>query len=128
MSNLYNYYLTNTNIKLFDNNHQHMKDINKLIKYIETLLNGEYVNNSLESYSTMLYDSDKQVDDIIIQNITDNIYTSERHYVPLIDINTETKIMKKEFLIPNDYISQVYFASISVLGLFILYRLVEKSK
>lgn len=76
-----------------------------------------------------------------------NIQSSETHYVTLADINNmdpcsfpnrknpltgqgckETFETNGEILMPDDPIAQIYFASLGVLGLFILYRLMEKSR
>jgi hypothetical protein len=86
---------------------------------------------------------------ITMQTITnDNVKSSETHYVTLADITsmdpctfpngTNPVTGKKckeafqssqpEILIPDDPLAQLYFASLGVLGLFILYRLMEKSR
>jgi hypothetical protein len=86
---------------------------------------------------------------ITMQTITsDNVKSSESHYVTLADITSmdpctfsngknpvtgqkckETfQTYNNEILMPDDPLAQLYFASIGVLGLFILYRLMEKSK
>lgn len=79
---------------------------------------------------------------------TDNIKSSESHYVTLADIQnmdpctfsdgknpvtgkkcTETfQNLQPEVLMPSDPLAQVYFSSLGVVGLFILYRLMEKSQ
>ena len=85
---------------------------------------------------------------ITMQTITnDNIKSSETNYVTLADItsmdactfsngiNPVTKVKCKEafqssqpeIIMPDDPLAQVYFGSLGVLGLFILYRLMEKS-
>jgi hypothetical protein len=87
---------------------------------------------------------------ITMQTITnDNIKSSETHYVTLADITSmdpctfsngknpatgkkcvetfQNKI-QPEILMPDDPLAELYFASLGVLGLFILYRLMEKSK
>lgn len=85
---------------------------------------------------------------ITMQTITsDNAKSSETHYVTLADITSmdpcifpdkknpvtgnkcrETFQTNDEILMPDDPLAQIYFASLGVLGLFILYRLMEKSK
>jgi hypothetical protein len=85
---------------------------------------------------------------ITMQTITsDNVKSSESHYVTLADITSmdpcsfsdgknpvtgkkciETFQSNSELLIPDDPLAQLYFASLGVLGLFILYRLMEKSR
>ena len=85
---------------------------------------------------------------ITMQTITnDNIKSSETNYVTLADItsmdactfsngiNPVTKVKCKEafqssqpeIIMPDDPLAQVYFGSLGILGLFILYRLMEKS-
>jgi len=80
---------------------------------------------------------------------TDNVKSSETNYVTLADIqnmdpctftdgkNPVTGQQCKEafhinsdseMLIPDDPLAQLYFASLCVLGLFILYRLMDKSR
>jgi len=76
-----------------------------------------------------------------------NIQSSETHYVTLVDINNmdpcsfpnrknpltgqgcrETFENSEEILMPTDPLAQLYFASLGVIGLLILYRLMEKSR
>jgi hypothetical protein len=77
-----------------------------------------------------------------------NAKSSETHYVTLADIgNTDPcsfpngknpvngqscrqtfQNMEDEILMPDDPLAQIYFASLGVLGLLILYRLMEKSR
>ena len=85
---------------------------------------------------------------ITMQTITnDNIKSSETNYVTLADItsmdactfsngiNPVTKVKCKEafqssqpeIIMPDDPLAQVYFGILGILGLFILYRLMEKS-
>jgi hypothetical protein len=92
---------------------------------------------------------------ITMQTITsDNVKSSESHYVTLTDITDmdpcifsdgknpvtgqkcketfQNKIdsfqNKMETIIPDDPVAQLYFASVGIVGLFILYRLMEKSR
>ena len=80
---------------------------------------------------------------------TDNIKSSETHYVTLTDISNmdpcsfsdkKNPVSKKkcketfdndnrnpEIIIPDDILAQIYFASLGVVGIYILYRLMEKS-
>jgi len=86
---------------------------------------------------------------ITMQTITsDNVKSSETHYVTLADISNmdpcsfsngknpvngqsckETFQIRSqpEVLMPDDPLAQLYFTSLGVVGLFILYRLMEKS-
>lgn len=86
---------------------------------------------------------------ITMQTISnDNSTSSETHYVTLVDISnmdpcsfpnktnpiTKQKCketfqsMQPEVFLPEDGVSQVYFASLSVIGLIVLYKLMESSK
>ena len=78
----------------------------------------------------------------------DNARSSETHYVTLADISNmdpcsfpdkknpvngkncrETfQNIENEVLMPDDPLAQLYFASLGVLGLLILYRIMEKSR
>lgn len=85
---------------------------------------------------------------ITMQTITsNNVNSSETHYVTLSDISNidpctfpnkknpvsgqkcrESFENNNEIIMPGDPLAQVYFASLGVVGLFILYRLMEKSR
>jgi hypothetical protein len=88
---------------------------------------------------------------ITMQTITtDNVKSSETNYVTLADIQNmdpcifpnrknpvtgqqcretfQTNNNNGEVMMPDDPLAQLYFASLGVLGLFILYRLMEKSR
>jgi hypothetical protein len=85
---------------------------------------------------------------ITMQTISvNNAKSSETHYVTLADIGNmdpcnfsngknpvtgkncrETFKNNDEAIMPDDPLAQIYFASLGVLGLFILYRLMEKSR
>jgi len=93
---------------------------------------------------------------ITMQTITtDNAKSSETHYVTLTDIASMDPCMfsdnknpvtgkqcketflnrmqpqmlnETEYMIPDDPLAQLYFASLGALGLFILYRLMEKER
>jgi hypothetical protein len=77
----------------------------------------------------------------------DNSKSSETHYVTISDISNmdpcsfpngqnpitgkgcqETFQNNEEQLMPDDPLAQIYFASLGILGLFILYRLMEKAR
>jgi len=91
--------------------------------------------------NAFLYPTSQQ---ITIQTITnDNTKSSESHYATLADIDHSTfsnpvtgkKCVEKfqnkiqpEVLMPDDPLAELYFASLGLLGLFILYRLMEKSR
>jgi hypothetical protein len=81
---------------------------------------------------------------------TDNIKSTETHYITLADISNmdpcsfsdkKNPISKKkcketfenynsnnEIIIPDDPLAQIYFASLGVVGIYILYRLMKKSR
>lgn len=109
--------------------------------------------NVLNPYSIMrafLSGSTPPCQQITMQTITNNnVKSSETHYVTLSDItsmdpcsfsNGKNPVSGQtckeafqsnnstEILMPDDPLAQMYFASLGVLGLFILYRLMEKSR
>jgi hypothetical protein len=87
---------------------------------------------------------------ITMQTITtDNVKSSETNYVTLADITSMDPCTfsdgknpvngkqcvetfqtnnNSEVMMPDDPLAQLYFGSLGVLGLFILYRLMEKSR
>lgn len=107
--------------------------------------------NALNPFSIMrafLSGATPPCQQITLQTITsDNVKSSETHYVTLADItsmdpcifpnkiNPVTKQKCKEafenlnpeITFPDDPLAQLYFASLGVVGLFILYRFMEKS-
>lgn len=116
-------------------NRQTSKDINSLIKYMESLVNR---NNNIDTNDTslgfltsFLYVQNPQWYTITMQTLDDdNVNSSESHYVTLVDkepINDDV-FEEDVIMMPRDPIAQLYFASLGVLGLFILYRLMEKSR
>jgi hypothetical protein len=118
------------------------------------LIPGSMENlNVLNPFAIMrafLSGSNPPCQQITMQTITnDNIKSSETHYVTLADITSmdpctfsngknpvtgrkckESFQIKSEpeIIIPDDPLAQLYFASLGVVGLFILYRLMEKSR
>jgi hypothetical protein len=109
--------------------------------------------NVLNPFAIMrafLSGSTPQCQQITMQTITtDNVTSSETHYVTLADIKsmdpcifpnntnpvtgakckeTFQNFSEPEVLMPDDPLAQLYFASLGVVGLFILYRLMEKSR
>jgi hypothetical protein len=141
MTNLYQEVPTNSgsgvyNIKtpdvnVIDNNVKKpiAKDINDLIQYMETLVFGKSKKKHLESYSSP-NSASKQITMKTIEG--DNENSSETHYFPLVDINSihreNFQNNGEDFILPEDPLAQLYFASLGLLGLFIFYRLMEKSK
>jgi hypothetical protein len=115
-----------------ENNRHSSKDINRLIEHMELLVNG---NNEVKEndkplgfLTSFLYPKSQTV---TIQTLADdNINPSENHYVTLIDnenVNKNT-FQEDKYVMPCDPVAQLYFATLGVLGLFILYRLMEKSR
>lgn len=111
-------------------------DINDLIQYVESLLSGKsnrHLENKFESFLLLdsFWPSSKPQHKISVETVlSDNEHSSETHYAPLVDIYTvgrENFHNYNEDFLPDDPLAQVYLASLGILGLFILYRLMEKS-
>ena len=108
------------------------------------------VLNPFAILRAFLSGSNPPCQNITMQTITtDNVRSSEAHYVTLADItNLDPCIFpdkknpatgqkcketfktngEPEILMPADPLAQLYFASLGVVGLFILYRIMEKSR
>jgi hypothetical protein len=111
--------------------------------------------NALNPFAIMqsfLSGSTPPCQELTMQTINnDNLKSSETHYVSLVDIenmdpcifadkkNPRTKATCNETfknriadnaspLLPEDPLAQLYFASLAGVGIYILYRLMEKSK
>jgi hypothetical protein len=118
------------------------KDINKLIEHMELLVNGkereEKQNTPLGFLTNFLYGSNPPYQSITIKTISDeNANSSESHYVTLVDkeddnsdsdSDSDSDSEHDEPLMPGDPVAQLYFATLGAFGLFILYRLMEKSR
>jgi len=114
------------------------KDINKLIEHMELLVNGKENDTSLGFFTNFLYGSKCPYQSITIQTVSDDIVSSpESHYLTLVDKETDNIFddtssddtsSNHEPVMPGDPIAQLYFATLGVFGLFILYRLMEKSR
>jgi len=114
------------------------KDINKLIEHMELLVNGKENDTSLGFFTNFLYGSNSPYQSITIQTVGDDIVSSpESHYLTLVDKETDNIFddassddtsSDHEPVMPGDPIAQLYFATLGVFGLFILYRLMEKSR
>ncbi len=125
-----------------ETNRHTSKDINKLIEHMELLLNGnnkaEKTDTSLGFFTNFLYGSNSPYQSITIQTINDdNMSSPESHYLTLVDKETDNIFddsssddtsSDHETVMPGDPIAQLYFATLGVFGLFILYRLMEKSR
>ena len=111
------------------------------------------VLNPFAIMQSFLSGSTPPCQELTMQTInTDNLKSSETHYVTLVDIKNmdpcifpdkrnplvkdsvcretfQTGVSKNaESVLPDDPLAQVYFASLAGVGLYILYRLMEKSK
>lgn len=107
------------------------------------------VLNPFAIMRSFLSGSTPPCDTITMETISvDNARSSETHYVTLADISNidpcsfpdgknpvngrpcrqTFQNMGEEIEMPDDPLAQIYFASLGVLGLFILYRIMEKSK
>jgi hypothetical protein len=104
--------------------------------------------NTLNPFAIMqsfLSGSTPDCQEITMKTIdVNNNNSSESHFVTLVDIknidpcsfndkkNPITNAKCKETFevanMPDDYISQLYFASLSILGVYILYRVIEKTQ
>ena len=130
-----------------ETNRHTSKDINKLIENMELLLNGnnkaDTTDTSLGFFTNFLYGSNSPYQSITIQTINDdNMSSPESHYLTLVDKETDNIFddsssddtssddtsSDHETVMPGDPIAQLYFATLGVFGLFILYRLMEKSR
>jgi hypothetical protein len=141
MSNIgmsYNDGMSNIGMSYNDANRQASKDINRLIEHMELLVNG---NNKAEAndkplgFLTSFFYPEYQ--SITMQTLVDDdVNPSESHYVTLVDKEGDSNDSdsdsdsdsEDETVMPRDTIAQLYFASLGVLGLFILYRLMQKSR
>lgn len=117
---------------------QTSKDINRLVKYVESLVNR---NNKAISGENHLGDfkslSNPHYQTLTIETMTsDNESSPESHYITLADkdpireenyIESFQRRSKPEKILPKDPMTQLYFASLGAVGLFILYRLMVKS-
>jgi hypothetical protein len=120
---------------------QTSKDINGLIKYVESLVNRNNKDitgdNHLGNLKSHIFGAGSQYNSITIETMTnDNENSPESHYITLADkdpISEEKYIeaferrSEPEKMMPTDPISQFYLATLGAIGLFILYRLMVKS-
>lgn len=144
--NTYSYYKNSNSLSDISMNdkekvRQTSKDINRLIKYVESLVtrNSKAVSgdNHLGNLTSRIFGEDPQYNSITIETMTnDNENSPESHYIsladkdPIMEENYKESFQtrpKSEKVLPKDPITQLYFASLGALGLFILYRLMVKS-
>ena len=120
---------------------QTSKYINKLIEQMELLVNGKEKESdtSLGFFTNWLYGSNYPYQSITIKTISDeNTGSSESHYVTLVDKEGDNNDSDSDsdsdneddnqLVMPGDPVAQLYFATLGVFGLFILYRFMEKSR
>jgi hypothetical protein len=120
---------------------QTSKDINRLVKYVESLVtrNSKAISgdNHLGDFKSDIFDTKPQYQSLTIETMTsDNENSPESHYITLADkdpiteenfIESFQRRSKPEKILPKDPMTQLYFASLGAVGLFILYRLMVKS-
>jgi hypothetical protein len=109
---------------------QPSKDINRLVEQMELLVNG---NNKAGSNDKALAFLDRKYQSVTMKGLIDNnTNPSESHYVTLVDkeddSDSDSDSEDEEAVMPRDPIVQLYFATLGVFGLFILYRLMQKSR
>lgn len=98
---------------------QSPSDIQQLIANVRELL-GSTHKSTRESFTGV---------DMTLRTIIDDFgYSPESYYIPLIDISSQIKRWRpRPYVLPTDLISQTYFASLGAVGLYILYRFMEKT-
>ena len=98
--------------------------------------------SNLNPFSTFLSGEHSHSQHIYMENIDVNNNSAESYYLTLADINPNNFSDKKnkesstsyglfeneEFPFPSDIFDQLYFAGLGGLGIYILYRFMEKSK
>jgi hypothetical protein len=121
----------------------------------DSFLKTDFTDNSntsnlLDTINDFLLGLTPNCQPLTIQTVSNNAKTSESHYMTLLDVkdigqldfsdgnNSMSKTYRKqsfqnmneqlEVLMPDDPLALLYFASLGVLGLIILYRLMEKSR
>ena len=144
--NTYSYYKNSNSLSDISMNdkekvRQTTKDIDQLVKYVESSVtrNSKAVSgdNHLGSLKSDIFGEYPQYNSITIETMTnENENSSESHYISLADKDPIMEHKYKESfqrgtepekVLPKDPITQLYFASLGALGLFILYRLMVKS-
>jgi len=124
--------MSNNGMMSKENHCQPSKDINRLIENMDLLVNrNKKVQENDKPLGCLTSFLSPQCQGVTIQTIDDdNVNQSESHYVTLVDnehVNREA-FQEYDTVMPGDLTTQVYFASLGVLGLFILYRFMEKSR
>lgn len=123
-----------------------------LVEYIKNKIDqiSETINNQFDPsvlfgylFPQSLDENRRQVNMEILPN--NNIRTAEMNYIPLMNVDTNQienvinyEDIKKDLnnegftnindIIPKDVASQMYFASLGILGLYILYGLMKRAK
>lgn len=97
-------------------------DIQQLISYVKNLIRGK--SESFENIGSSLGET------ITLQTVLDDLaHSPESHYIPLIDLsNSDYGVQpSRPYVLPDDPLIQIYFASLGFVGLYVLYRFMEKS-
>jgi len=103
-------------------------DMNELIQYINEPLDKKFFTGS----QRINFSDSKGVIPLTMETIeTNNNNSSETHFVTLVDINNmDPNNIKESFstplLLPKDPIVQLYFFGLSMIGIYILYKFMEK--
>lgn len=118
------------------------KDVNQLINYVKGALgknNLDYINKQKKhsADASNLNNEFNQLEtrqQIIVAPIDNNINGKlETLYVPLLDLSTSLPVSKlitngdAPYGLPKDPLIQLYFAGIAGIGIYIIYRLMDKS-
>lgn len=119
---------------------QTSKDINGLVQYVESMVtrNGKALSsdNNLGNLTSLIIGTVPQYNSITIETMTNvNENSPESHYITLADKDPVEEEKLKAFQrrsepekkMPGDPITQLYFATLGAIGLFIFYRLMMKS-
>jgi hypothetical protein len=122
----YPYY---NNIKTYAEDENSLyNDINELIQYISEPLGKKFFSGT----QGINFSDSKGVIPLTMETIeTNNNNSSETHFVTLVDINNMDPNNTKEsfstpLLLPKDPIVQLYFFGLSMIGIYVLYKFMEK--
>ena len=90
-------------------------------------------NTSIEAMNTVLgsnyqFVTDGTSDPIVLAKLPDEDLAPKNSVIdsePNLPINTQTKPLEKT---TDDYLFQIYLGSLTVVGLFVLFRMIQKSQ
>jgi hypothetical protein len=103
-------------------------EMNELIPYISEPLDKKFFTGTQRIH----FSDSKGVIPLTMETIeTNNNNSSETHFVTLVDTNNMDPNNTKEsfstpLLLPKDPIVQLYFFGLSMIGIYILYKFMEK--